>query len=115
MLDDYQEYLQSDTWMIERFYNDPSISSGKSCVCNLCLTIDQNYELENATTIKGGKFAVYRFEGKIADIFCALQGVFSAWLPKSSYEMRERYGLNIYRKTDLVNESVVMDLYIPIK
>lgn len=115
MMDDYKEYLHSDTLMIERFYNDPSISTGKSCICDLCLSADQNCELENMTTIRGGKFAVYRFEGKITDIFCALQGVFSVWLPKSNYELDERYGLNIYRKTDLANEFVVMDLYIPVK
>ncbi|MEA4988284.1 MAG: GyrI-like domain-containing protein, partial [Anaerovorax sp.] len=70
---------------------------------------------DNITTIKGGKFATYRFEGEIQDIFCTLQGIFSIWLPKSGYKMDERYGLNIYRKIDRNNGLVIMDLCIPIK
>ena len=111
----YEDYFDEDTLMIERFYDDPSIASHKSSICDLCISVNKDCTLDNLTTIKGGRFAVYQFEGKISDIFCELQGVFSVWLPKSSYEMDERYGLNIYRKADLVNEFVVMDLCIPIK
>ena len=111
----YKDFVNVDTLMIERFYDDPSITSHKSCICDLCISVNKNCTLENMTTIKGGKFAVYHFEGKIADIFCDLQGIFSVWLPKSSYEMDEKYGLNIYRKVDIVNDFVVMDLCIPIK
>lgn len=115
MMADYKNYLRDDAWMIERFYSDPSITSRESCICDLCISVDKNCALENAVTIKGGRFAVYRYEGKIADIFSAVQGVFRIWLPKSGYEMEERYGLNIYRKIDLPKELIVMDLCIPIK
>ena len=101
--------------MIEKFYDDPSITSLKRCICDLCMTVDKNCDLNNKTIIKGGKFAIYQYEGKIHDIFCTLQGIFSIWLPKSGYKMEEIYGFNIYRKIDKVNESVIMDLYIPIK
>ena len=67
------------------------------------------------TTVKGGKFAIYRFEGEIRDIFCTIQGIFSVWLPTSGYKMEKRYGLNIYWKIDKENERVIMDLCIPIK
>lgn len=114
-MDKYNDYIKTDTLMLERFYNDPSITNLNQCICDLCMTVSKGCELSNLTTIKGGRFVMYRFEGKIHDIFNALQGVFSIWLPKSGYEMDERYGLNIYRKIDKVNESVIMDLCIPIK
>ncbi|WP_343210555.1 AraC family transcriptional regulator [Anaerolentibacter hominis] len=115
MLDDYKSYIHASTWMLEKFYDDPSIASNSGCICDLCLSADEDCELENVAVIKGGKFAIYRFEGNISDIFRAVQGVFSIWLPRSGYEMSERYGLNIYRKTDFEHNLVVMDLCIPIR
>lgn len=113
--DTYNKYIHDDTIMMERFYDDPTITSFNSCVCDLCATVDEDCLLDNTITIKGGKFATYRFEGKIKDIFCTLQGVFAVWLPKSGYEMDKRYGLNIYRNIDKETDFVIMDLCIPIK
>ncbi len=114
-MDTYKDHIKAETLMIERFYDDPTITSLNRCICDLCMTVTEVCELDNMTTIKGGKFATYRFEGEIQDIFCTLQGIFSIWLPKSGYEMDERYGLNIYRKIDRNNGQVIMDLCIPIK
>lgn len=115
LMDNYKAYFHADTTMIERFYHDPSITSQNRCICDLCISVDRECGEENETIIKGGKFAVYPYEGKIADIFCTLQGIFSVWLPGSEYEMDERYGLNIYRKVDLINDIVALDLCIPVK
>ncbi|HOJ77056.1 MAG TPA: AraC family transcriptional regulator [Bacillota bacterium] len=114
-LETYKDYIRDDTLMIERFYDDPAVSSRNSCICDLCITADNTCKLENITTIKGGKFATYRFEGEITNIFSTLQGIFAVWFPKSGYEMDERYGLNIYRQIDRATSCVIMDLYIPVK
>lgn len=114
-LDHYKDFIHNDTVMIERFYDDPTITSANRCVCDLCVTAGEDCIPDNVTILKGGKFAIYRFEGEIKDIFCTLQGVFAVWLPKSGYEMDERYGLNIYREIDKENDFVIMDLCIPIK
>ncbi len=70
--------------------------------------------MSNVMWIQGGQWIVYHFIGEIKDIFETLQGVFSVWLPQSGYKMTRRYGINIYRRIDRENHSVVMDLYIPI-
>ncbi len=114
-LDKYKDYIQTNTLLIERFYDDPAISNLNSCLCDICITTDKDCSLGNTTTIKGGKFATYRFEGEIQNIFCTLQGIFSVWMPISGYEMDKRFGLNIYREIDRVNEHVILDLCIPIK
>ncbi len=114
-LDKYRDYIKAETLFIERFYDDPAIASLDSCIYDICMTTDGFCTLDNITTIKGGKFAVYRYEGKIQDIFCSVQGVFSVWLPESGYIMDERYGLNIYQKIDENSETVSMDLCIPVK
>lgn len=114
-LDKYRDIILADTLLIERFYNDPAITRLNSCICDICITTDEFCRLENVTTVKGGKFATYRFEGKIPDIFGTIQGIFSIWMPQSGFEMDQRCGLNIYRNIDRENERVVMDLYIPIQ
>ena len=111
----YHKYLTEDTLLIERSYDDPSITSIDQCLYDICMTVDKSCELENVTTILGGKFAVYSFEGFIRDIFMAFQGIFNIWLPGSGYEMADRYGMDIYRAVDSQNLHVIMDLCIPIK
>ena len=114
-LDKYSGYIKEDTRFIERFYDDPAIASLDSCIYDICMTADEACKLDNLTTIKGGRFAVYRYEGRIQDIFCSVQGVFSVWLPESGYIKDERYGLNIYPQIDPNSEYVTMDLCIPVK
>lgn len=111
----YKTIMNKSTILIEKFYNDPKVTGLNQCICDLCMTVDGIQETDNTATIKGGKFSVYRYNGKIQDIFRILQGIFSVWLPDSGYEMNQRYGLNIYRQIEKNNECVVMDLCIPIK
>lgn len=110
-----QAYLKENTLLIERFYDDPSITNVKQCLYDICMTVDADCPLENVITIQGGKFVVYSFDGLIPEIFEAFQGVFNIWLPHSSYEMDERYGMDIYREIDRENRHVIMDLCIPVK
>lgn len=111
----YQAEINVDTLLIERFYDDPAITRVGQCLYDLCMTVAVNCPLANITTIEGGKFAIYRFDGLIKDIYETLQGIFNIWLPNSGYEMDERYGLNIYRQMDRKNSQVIMDLCIPVK
>lgn len=113
-LDQYKGLVNEKTILIERFFHDPAITSAEQCICDICMTAEPDCGLSNVIWIKGGKWAVYRFDGKIKDIFETLQGVFSVWLPESGYSMAERYGLNIYHNIDRDNHYVVMDLCIPI-
>ena len=114
-LDHYKNYIFENTTILERFFDDPTITSSNYCICDLCITVEKDCELENIITLDGGKFASYRFNGEIKDIFCTLQGIFAVWLPKSGYEMDKRYGFNIYHEIDIKNNSVIIDFCIPIK
>lgn len=111
----YQDYFTEDTLLIERSYDDPSITDVEHCLYDVCMTVDKDCGLENTTMIKGGKYAVYRFDGWITEIFSAFQGIFNVWLPESGLEMDERYGLDIYRSVDMENCKLTMDLCIPVR
>lgn len=111
----YGKYFTEDTLLIERFYDDPSITDIDNCLYDICMTVDNKSGLENMNTIEGGKYAVYAFDGNIDDVFTDFQGVFNVWLPNSDYIMDERYGIGIYRDMDIENNYVSVDLCIPLK
>lgn len=114
-IEKYKDYMTEDTLLIERSYDDPSITKVEQCLYDICMTVDKNCSLDNVTAIQGGKFAVYRFEGLIQEIFAAYQGIFVIWLPFSRYEMDDRYALDIYREVNCEKMHVVMDICIPVK
>lgn len=113
-LDKYKNFLNENTILIERFFNDPAITNLSQCICDICMTADRDCSLDNVMRIKVGKCIVYHFNGKIKDIYENLQGIFSVWLPQSGYKMKQRYGLNLYHSIDRENHRVVMDFCIPI-
>ena len=114
-IEKYKDYQTENTRYVERSYDDPTITVVDQCLYDICMTVDLPCDLENVCIIKGGKFAVYRFEGYINEIFQAFQGLFSIWLPDSGFEMDERYGLDIYQSIDCEKDYVVMDMCLPIK
>lgn len=111
----YKEYITPNTILIEKSYNDPSISKLDKCVYDLCIRIDDNIKSENTIVIRGGNFAIYQFHGYIEDIFPAFQGFLNIWLPNSGYKRSEIHVLGIYQNIDIKNNYVVIDLCIPIK
>lgn len=113
-LEQYRAYMNEKTILVERFFNDPAVTALSQCICDICMTVEQGCNRTNVTWIKGGRWAIYHFNGEIKDIFETLQGIFSVWLPQSGFTMTKTYGLNIYHHIDPVNHSVVMDLCIPI-
>jgi len=46
----YKDYMNEDTLMIERFYDDPSITNVKQCLYDICMTVDNNH-LKNCNEI----------------------------------------------------------------
>ena len=114
-LERYKEYLCEETLLIERSYDDPCITDQEQCLYDICITVPKNCPWKLVTIIPGGKFAVYRFDGKVQDIFNAFQGLFHVWLTQSRYEMDERYGIDIYREMNRENRHVIMDLCIPVR
>lgn len=108
-------YYDETSVMIEKYYNDPSLAIFDNSICDLCFTVDEVFDSENTKVIEAGKCAVFPFQGTIEEIFSAAQGLFTIWLPQSEYQMKENYGLNIYRRIDWEAGYVQMDICIPIK
>ncbi|MFM2488325.1 AraC family transcriptional regulator [Enterococcus avium] len=108
-------YYDDTTVMIEKFYNDPAVAIDGHSICDLCFTLNEEIKEKNTMVITGGTYAIYPYKGQIEDIFRVMQGFFRIWLPESSYRMREKYGLTIYRKIDWENDYVQLDMCIPVE
>lgn len=108
-------YYDDTTVMIEKFYNDPAVAIDGHSICDLCFTLNEEIKEKNTMVITGGTYAIYPYKGQIEDIFRVMQGFFRIWLPESSYQMREKYGLTIYRKIDWENDYVQLDMCIPVE
>lgn len=114
-MEKYKDYISKDTLLIEKSYNDPSISKVDECIYDLCITVGEEIQGENIGIIECGKYVTYRFDGVISDIIYEFSGLFSIWLPNSPYKRNSEYVLGIYRNIDKENSRITMDLYIPIK
>lgn len=110
----YRQYFSDETLLIERTYDDPSITNSEECLYDLCVTLPIDVKLKNTYVITGGKFAVYHFKGLVEQIFSAYQSIFNVWLPQSKYQVDDRYGFEIYRNIDCDTLMMEIDLCIPI-
>ncbi|MDD2980365.1 MAG: AraC family transcriptional regulator [Hespellia sp.] len=114
-LERYQKYINEDTMLMERTFDDPSITDADNCLYDICISVDRKCPLENTCVIQGGKYVVYHFEGKVQQIYAAYQNLFTAWFPYTKYEIDERYGFEIYRDVNCETMEMVMDIYFPIR
>jgi len=92
-LDQYKMFLNEKTMLVERFFNDPAITSLSQCFCDLCMTVEPDCDLDNVMWIRGGRWAVYHFDGEIKDIFETLQGFLAYGCLRAAAEWRSGTGL----------------------
>jgi len=111
----YHTYQTDHTLLMERTYDDASITAIDNCLYDVCMSIDQECGLENTMIINGGKFAVYHFCGYPQQIYSAYQSMFQVWLPESRYRIDNRYGFDIYRSIDCETLYIIMDICIPVE
>ena len=114
-INDNKHLINNTTKFIEISYDDPNITDINRCIYDICMTVDADKNFKNTKVIKGGKFAVYRYEGPVVEIFQAFKGIFNIWMPESKYELDDRIGFDAYNNADCDNNYFEMDLYIPVK
>lgn len=114
-LESYGHLADNTTKFLEVSYDDPIITDTDRCIYDICMTVESSSDLENTKLLKGGRFAVYSFEGSSMEIFQAFKGIFNIWLPESKYELDNRVGFDIYRKADSEKNYFEMDICIPVK
>lgn len=110
----YQDYVTGNTLFLERTFDDPSITDTDGCLYDICMSVDEDCQLENTCTIEGGRCAVYTYKGLARYIYAAYQTIFTVWLPHTRYRLDNRSGFDIYRKVDSSTDYMELDICMPI-
>jgi len=101
-------------------YDDPGITEEEKCRYEACIAVNREIKPEGEIgfkIIEGGKYAIFRFKGPYTNFTKAYGYIYSVWLPRSGYELRNVPGFEIYLNNPerTKPENLKTDLYIPIK
>ena len=119
----YQLALQNN-FKIEQFigigYDDPDYTPADKCKYDACIVVNQNdisKNIEcNSKIIKGGKYAIFRFEGHKNDISSAWDYLFKEWLLNSQFIPADRPHLEMYLHSEKYELGYFnVNLCLPIK
>ena len=82
-------------------HDDPSITAPEKCRYDACVEIEQDFIVSGdalKTTIPGGKYAVLRIKGSVAEIGDAWASLLRDWLPSSGLQLDARPAFEYYPK-----------------
>lgn len=125
-MSDNEKFVTEETLWIERSFSDPDIMEIDRCICDVCMTVTEQIEkriaseasqemhLQSTSSIPGGKYAVYSFQGHKKDIYTEYQGMFTVWLPQSGYELRCGEVYDIIREWNSDTDMLAMEICMPI-
>jgi len=108
---------------IERFgisYDDPKTTKSENCRYDACLTVDKDIEPKGKVgvkTIKGGKFAVFKYQGNYKNLGEVYDLIFSDWFANSNHELRNIAIIEKKLNNPLQTkpDKLKTEIYIPIK
>ncbi|MDD3334015.1 MAG: AraC family transcriptional regulator [Eubacteriales bacterium] len=116
-IEKYSPYINSDTVFFDRTFEDPGFTDENRCVYDLCMSIEEKdrARYENTCVLRGGRFAVYPFRGKMPEIYPLHQALIGTWFAHSGYELDERYAYSRYRLVAADCRYMEFDVCIPVK
>lgn len=82
-------------------YDDPSITSPEQCRYDACAEVSPDFVATGGalkTTIPGGKYAVLKFKGTVAQVGEAWAALLRGWLPSSGLQLDARPCFEYYPK-----------------
>lgn len=114
-LDRTKHLRGEDTILLDISYDDPVITDENRCIYGICMTVEKSISGFNTMTLLGGRYVSYSFEGHASKIFEAYQGLLGIWLPNSDAILDDRRIISLYKSELQRNDSIKMDICIPIK
>lgn len=123
---DSKKYISEQTLWIERSFSDPDIVELDRCICDvgmsvttqvekiIAMDVSKGMQPYSISSLPGGKYAVYHFQGHKNDIYTEYQGLFTVWLPKSGYKLRYSELYDVICKFDSETDMLEIETCIPI-
>ena len=102
------------------YYDDPDVVGANNCRSDLCFVTRKKFptnDIFRSKTIKGGKYAVFRYKGSYDFLWTVYETIYSSWILNTDAKLRdypviERY-MNYSAKAKPENNTT--DIYIPIE
>lgn len=112
--------ITSDSKFIGIGYDDPEVTPEEKLRYDACITVNHDIEISGEIkqkVIEGGKYAVFLHKGPYKNFQETFNAIFSEWLPKSNYKLRETPCFEMYLNRDPKRtkpENLRTEIYIPI-
>ncbi len=95
-----RDLIKSNTLHIGMPLDNPNITPIHKCRYRACIDVPKDLVIKRGEVrtddLAGGKYAVYHFQGTVADISSAYEAFYGLWLPNSGYIPSDRPVLEIY-------------------
>jgi AraC family transcriptional regulator len=114
------ELLNDKTVVLGMSFDNPDITPEDKCRYYACIVVPPETTVSREIAfmdIAGGKYAVFRFEGKSKDINGTYKKLYSEWLPTSGYLPEDQPCYELYHKSPDQSPRglIVMDICLPVK
>jgi AraC family transcriptional regulator len=101
-------------------HDDPDVTPADKCRYDACVTVPRGTKGSgevNITTLPGGKYAVYHFEGQPQEIKAAYNFMYGKWMPKSGYQPVDSPCYEIYLNDPNKDPEGkhIFDMGVPVK
>jgi AraC family transcriptional regulator len=112
--------IDSETKYIGISHDDPEVTPADKCRFDACVSVPSGTKGSGEvmiTTLPGGKYAVYRFEGQPQKIKEAYAYMYGKWMPESGYQPADSPCYEIYINDPQKDPEgkFIFDMCIPIK
>lgn len=101
-------------------HDSPQVTEKDNCRYDGCITVRKPVKPIGEIgykTIEGGKFAIFKYKGSYEKFDDVYMEIYSIWLPKSGYELRNQPPFDKYltNPEKVKPENNITEIYIPIK
>ncbi|RKE95166.1 AraC family transcriptional regulator [Ichthyenterobacterium magnum] len=105
---------------IGQSHDDPNVTEDDKIRYDACLVIHKDAKPNGdvgVKTLKGGKFAVFQYQGSYTNFPQVYDYIFNEWLMNNDYELRDESAREHYRNDPRRTEEQKLktDIYLPIK
>ena len=105
---------------IGQSHDDPNVTEDDKIRYDACLVIHKDAKPNGdvgVKTLKGGKFAVFQYQGPYTNFPEVYDYIFNEWLMNNDYELRDESAREHYRNDPRRTEEQKLktDIYLPIK
>lgn len=102
------------------YHDDPKVTASDKLRTDVCLVINKAAQAKGEIglkEIKGGKYAIFHYQGSYDHLGSVYDTIYGKWLPESGYVLRDAPGFEKYinNPADTPAEKLKTEIYVPVE